>query len=128
MTSNKEFYHVIHCYVIASNVVFVCSAGSNKPKVNIQINSTDQCFWKGSSLTNPGRCEINCEHESWLCEYCICIIWKHWHTYGVHFCVFFFLPAINLTCQSDYDNQKGNVDIINVKLNITSHGKTIFHL
>ncbi len=39
----------------------------------------------------------------------------------------FFFSVINLTCQSDKP-QSGNVDIINVKLNITSNGKTIFNL
>uniref|UniRef100_A0A9J7XTM4 Adhesion G-protein coupled receptor G2-like n=1 Tax=Cyprinus carpio carpio TaxID=630221 RepID=A0A9J7XTM4_CYPCA len=79
---SRQKQNLLWLMIICCAPCRIRTASSNNVKVNIQVNSTDQCFWNTSSST---------------------------------------VPAINLTCLSYGDNHNQNVDIMNVKLNISSH-------
>lgn len=58
---HRALYNVIYCYMIKSNVAFVCAVRSeNLIQINIQVSLTDEYFSNRSSSPYPGRHEIYC--------------------------------------------------------------------
>ncbi|KTF86905.1 hypothetical protein cypCar_00040728 [Cyprinus carpio] len=81
---------------------------SNNVKVNIQVNSTDQCFWNTSSSTVPGICAVDlgvtCKNATYKPSTCKDLILAK-----NLFRPVFFDPSVSARCKQ-HSAGSGNID------------------